>query len=1183
MPPRTKSPLAASSVRPSSPSTNSKSAGTPPSSVAPSRPRRSARFAVAPTQVASTSHIAATRPRRRRDSEERGSDGSPRPLRASRRLSAGVKPLAPADDSTTPTKKRKSPDLHEEGIRKRLRTRCPAEVCLFLHRFPLLFPSFFVVSSWSSWSCARFMARDSLFALLSSLFILLCVLGRRAVVERAESDVVVGGVDASCPSPAAYALTHLVALASPHPTPTATRKGKGKAPSPPDDQPNGNKTRAPTTRAPTTRRVTRQNPNPNPHPASNNPLTLRSTTPGRGASPAPGRLDEIDMGVVRGDLDMGGPLSSPLSSPVRERGDAPWEVKVKVEPKEVKVPADVEVEMGEGQRQEEGGNTDKEKDTDKDRERERERTGDVEMPLAGSSEAEAETLKQKQGTTATGQSQGADTQTRMSPPPPPTPSSRALSPDDFAPSPFAPPAPSSAAILPDAVLEAAFAVDPASMGIAPGPPVSPDWPLPHAPFPLSSSSSSSPSSPLSPPSSPYATSTYLASSAYAAAQAYPAHTRAIEWAALLERRRRAGERALAEAREEEARVRAFERWRARCGWGVPPGRGVRVGWVGDASAQGASAAELDTPCPSPNPGVAEGEATANDVPKEVVAGVEPEAAQEAEVEEYADDECYERAGRRRSPLCIVSVPPEPSTEDEGAQEQEPPAQRTDLVYEAPQVLVPYPSSPPPDDELGPDPHSRMNTGWGPWKIACRVRVYDVHRRYTPALIRSLVAQEADDYFSARGLPHPDALLFMDEEYYDWELEESASEGDGSGEGSGEDDGEGESFELEQPLQVPPQAPVAEPTTDTDTNTNPGGGEGEMDLGTGMGGVLSSFYAPPLHFPGQQLPLPLPPPPLASVRVPVLRHYFTDIPITPAEGAVRGRGTPVDSSRRAAWGGEGTGGEEGDVNGVGRGTLERRQPQPRPRPHPIYLAMARAAEGGGVYGQDQGQSPNGSGSGSGAAECGVAEEDLPPLPRLREPGEPAMLPMRGLRDLVRSLRGGSEEDEGTEKERRERDRREMSEAFEPDEAVWQEFLKSVGVDGAPASASSTVAQDGDAMDVDGREGSAAESGADAGVDEGDEDGGGAGGTSGGVSLGLPPANSPNSSTLSSNPASSSSSSILGAGVGMGVEMGIGMFGMAMGAMGMGWFAPGAPPVAVAVGDGGERDRDRESSLSFALGV
>jgi hypothetical protein len=51
----------------------------------------------------------------------------------------------------------------------------------------------------------------------------------------------------------------------------------------------------------------------------------------------------------------------------------------------------------------------------------------------------------------------------------------------------------------------------------------------------------------------------------------------------------------------------------------------------------------------------------------------------------------------------------------------------------------------------------------------------------------------------------------------------------------------------------------------------------------------------------------------------------------------------------------------------------------------------------------------------------------------------MLAMRGLRDLVRSLHGKSEEREGTEEDRWEREQREMSQAFEPYEAVWQEFF------------------------------------------------------------------------------------------------------------------------------------------------
>ncbi|KAF7334994.1 hypothetical protein MVEN_02249600 [Mycena venus] len=692
------------------------------------------------------------------------------------------------------------------------------------------------------------------------------------------------------------------------------------------------------------------------------------------------------------------------------------------------------------------------------------------------------------------------------------------------------------------------------------------------------------------------------------------HTRAVEWGALLERRRRAGERAMADAREAEERRIARERWERE--YGVPMGRGAPVAVVyyagGNAKEKRRSASLEKGKEKEKEKSMGMGKGGDGDVEMPEQANTDAEADVDAEAEEevdipggyspedaYAEDD-YGRL-RRRSPLCIVSVapavsPPSPLVLDapaspqsqspapqspsqaqgvDGAQGQgqeqqqqngngqenaggvggeEGQASQTNLMYDVAPQLPPYPPQPSPDDDLGPDPATRMNTGWGPWKIACRMRVWDVRQRYTPGLIRSLVAQEADDYFSARGLPHPDALLFMDEEYYDWELEESASEGDGSG---CEDDGEGESsFELEHAAQ---QSFALDPSSDPDCRGDSpsgdhedGGGNGsnaEMDMGSGMGGVLSSFYVAPtpaqtamqaqIHvngggvhngFPPQmQLPLPLPPPPLASVRVPVLRHLFTDIPIAPAAGTARGRGTPIDLSRKAAWGGGNA--EDVEVVGAGRGTLERRLPHPRPRPHPMYLAMARAVEDE-AYGD-----PRGGGS---SVE------------------EPPMLPMRGLRELVRSLRGDSE-DEGMPEESREHERQEMSEAFEPDEAVWQEFLKSVGVENGTASTSATSGQiNGDAMDIDPAQNAMdADADADADADYDNEESGGSGGHD-----------------------SSSTSSMLSTGV----EMGVGMFGMAMGAMGLGWFGgPTSPPVPVAVGDVGDRERDRESSLSFALGV
>ncbi|KAF7375652.1 hypothetical protein MSAN_00454300 [Mycena sanguinolenta] len=854
---------------------------------------------------------------------------------------------------------------------------------------------------------------------------------------------------------------------------------------------------------------------------------------------------------------------------------------------------------------------------------------------------------------------------RTSPSPSISAPARSLSPDDFAPSPFAPPAfpvpeelsplaPSSAPISTPGTGAASGAMgsgaglvgpgqaapfapahdstpvlDPLGFtgpgpgpllvdtmlahGIAPGPPVSPDWPLPHAPFALPSlslpSGSGSVSSAAGPSTALYGSSGaqqgygLFAASAYASGsssashfspglhfptsqqqQAPPPtpaerHSRAVEWSALLERRRLAGERALADEREAEERRRAGERWVGE--WGVPVGRGVRVerskapavGSGAEGSGQGGGEAQGPEDVEMPM-----------SVPPQGEVDYVPEDA-------YAEED-YSRM-RRRSPLCIVSsaprsedTPPSPlvlspdtslSTPEVQQQEQTqhlapedaPVPQnvngngngpRTDLVYEVQPQLRKQ------DDDLGPDPATRMNTAWGPWKIACRTRVWDVRQRYTPSLIRSLVAQEADDYFSSHGLPHPDSLLFMDEEYYDWELEESASEGEGDGSGDGSGSGEDESFEVDpaqqqqsfvlEPSHLSPTSPRS-PSSPRDSGANSenedadadADGEAgmEMDLAAnGMGGVLSSFYIAPqqqAHFPPQMQmpmhlpPLPLPPPPLASVRVPVLRHFFTDIPITPAggEGAVRGRGTPIDYARKAAWGGGKVGGDAGEIGegevgaDLGRGTLERRQPHPRPRPHPMYLAMARAAEA------ERAQY----GGGEGGPVEGVADQDLPPMPRLREPGEPPMLPMRGLKDL--------------------------------------EFLKSVGVESTTVAA---TGEDGrDAMDVDaGQQNSIdADADADSDPDYDIEESGGAGGTSGGVALGLPPA------SISSTPGSSSGSMLSG-GVGMGVEMSIGMFGMAMGAMGMGgWFTgPPSPPVPVAVGDGGG-ERERESSLSFALGV
>jgi hypothetical protein len=97
----------------------------------------------------------------------------------------------------------------------------------------------------------------------------------------------------------------------------------------------------------------------------------------RGSSPAPGRLDEIDMGVSVG----GG--SSPLTSPIREWGEgggAPWDVR------EVRVKREeVEVRMEDVRREGEGAQEKNREDKEKEKEKVEVEEGkgkDVEMPLA---------------------------------------------------------------------------------------------------------------------------------------------------------------------------------------------------------------------------------------------------------------------------------------------------------------------------------------------------------------------------------------------------------------------------------------------------------------------------------------------------------------------------------------------------------------------------------------------------------------------------------------------------------------------------------------------------------------------------------------------------------------------------------------------------------------------------------
>ncbi|KAF8885521.1 hypothetical protein BD779DRAFT_678080 [Infundibulicybe gibba] len=165
---------------------------------------------------------------------------------------------------------------------------------------------------------------------------------------------------------------------------------------------------------------------------------------------------------------------------------------------------------------------------------------------------------------------------------------------------------------------------------------------------------------------------------------------------------------------------------------------------------------------------------------------------------------------------------------------------------------------------------RLERGCGVWKMACKLRVWDIRRRYTPHTIRSVVAQEADDYFSTTGRPaspHPSldtrhgtsradiegALhdhdgIFMSEEYYDWEIKSDDEDEDededidggpthtSAGEGEDDPDAEGD---LEIDLEA-----LDDPTFNPGLTSPPASPSELMGVG-GRGGEMSAFYVPPV--------------------------------------------------------------------------------------------------------------------------------------------------------------------------------------------------------------------------------------------------------------------------------------------------------------------------------------------------
>ncbi|KAF8992535.1 hypothetical protein BDQ17DRAFT_1332204 [Cyathus striatus] len=267
-----------------------------------------------------------------------------------------------------------------------------------------------------------------------------------------------------------------------------------------------------------------------------------------------------------------------------------------------------------------------------------------------------------------------------------------------------------------------------------------------------------------------------------------------------------------------------------------------------------------------------------------------------------------------------------------------------------------------------------------WKGACKIRVWDIRRRYSPETIRSVVAQEAHDYYQEHGFPlgygspsppssrsnsprHDErqgsADGFMDEEYYDFELREDEDmeiDEDEDEEDMEEEEEIEREVEEERRRQLMLSAPVKRPSglrQEIAVGDDPKGeeeieegdedAEGDMEVDiapyedpsfnpelsspTSPSGppsplspgetLVSSFYVPvvpppldpssPSPFAQTALPqaplqihippgpiLPLPPPPLASVRVYALRSLELG-------SKIMGRGTPIDKTRTSEWG------------------------------------------------------------------------------------------------------------------------------------------------------------------------------------------------------------------------------------------------------------------------------------------
>ncbi|KAF9456851.1 hypothetical protein BDZ94DRAFT_1314761 [Collybia nuda] len=165
--------------------------------------------------------------------------------------------------------------------------------------------------------------------------------------------------------------------------------------------------------------------------------------------------------------------------------------------------------------------------------------------------------------------------------------------------------------------------------------------------------------------------------------------------------------------------------------------------------------------------------------------------------------------------------------------------------------------------------------WTLWEVACRLRVWEIQKRYTPRTIRSVVAQEANDFYSTHGWrapPHTHGHTHKhghgsgpssaegsgsggsgSEDWSEYESEFSDEDEDEDDEddvgGAGDEWGDDPDAEGEPDPEVFPTFEEDDPSFNAELSspTRSFGPEDGTAVGVGAGpspGMMSAFYVPP---------------------------------------------------------------------------------------------------------------------------------------------------------------------------------------------------------------------------------------------------------------------------------------------------------------------------------------------------